>query len=252
MAMVISSPTTGSAQSQPSATPPAPSSTASEVSPSARHERDGDERRRADLAAGPDAIAGGQLLPVNPISAARPRQSDPPGVQQAADRLVRRQRGRRGDDEHDRDSGQVLGAPVSVGVPAGGRPPSDDERDPSGSAVRASAALCRVSPSSATEPDAAVTAAWISAVTPSTPSEIHSVRMPSRLDSMAASTWSAASWECGRSRWRRRRSSPGPDLRACSWPCPSPCSCPCSCPWLPAAGCVWFIAPRMPGASHGC
>ena len=32
----MTSPTTGSAQSQPSATPPAPSSTASEVSPSVR------------------------------------------------------------------------------------------------------------------------------------------------------------------------------------------------------------------------
>ena len=37
---------------------------------------------------------------------------------------------------------------------------------PSGTAVSASAALCSVSPSSATEPDSATTAAWITAVAP--------------------------------------------------------------------------------------
>ncbi len=79
---------------------------------------------------------------------------------------------------------------------------------PSGTAVSASAALCKVSPSSATEPDTAATAAWISAVTPRTAREIHSARMPCALVSMAASTLPAASWECGRSPCCSRASSP--------------------------------------------
>ncbi len=79
---------------------------------------------------------------------------------------------------------------------------------PSGTAVSASAALCKVSPSSATEPDTAATAAWISAVTPRTAREIHSARMPCALVSMAASTLPTASWECGRSPCCSRASSP--------------------------------------------
>ena len=78
----------------------------------------------------------------------------------------------------------------------------------SGTAVSASAALCSVSPSSATEPETATTAAWSAAVAASTASEIHSVRMPAALASMAASTLSAASCECGRSRWPSRAAAP--------------------------------------------
>ena len=69
---------------------------------------------------------------------------------------------------------------------------------PSGTAVSASAALCRVSPSSATDPEAATTTAWASAVTARTASEIHSARMPCSLASRAASARSAASCEWGR------------------------------------------------------
>jgi hypothetical protein len=79
---------------------------------------------------------------------------------------------------------------------------------PSGTAVSASAALCSVSPSSATEPEISTTASWISAVTARTASEIHSARIPSALASMAASTLSAASCECGRSTCRSRPSAP--------------------------------------------
>jgi hypothetical protein len=68
--------------------------------------------------------------------------------------------------------------------------------------------LCSVSPSSATEPDTATTAAWISAVAPSIAADTHSARIPSRLASMAASTLSAASCECGRTRCRTRLSAP--------------------------------------------
>ena len=81
---------------------------------------------------------------------------------------------------------------------------------PSGTAVSASAALCRVSPSSATDPDTATTAAWASAVTARTASEIHSARMPSALVSMAVSTRSAGSCECGLTRCRSRLRAPGP------------------------------------------
>jgi hypothetical protein len=56
---------------------------------------------------------------------------------------------------------------------------------PSGTAVSASAALCSVSPSSATDPDSAVTVACASAVAPSTASETHSTRRPSAL----ATSW---------------------------------------------------------------
>ncbi len=64
---------------------------------------------------------------------------------------------------------------------------------PSGTAVSASAALCTVSPSRATDPDRATITAWTTAVIPRTTSEIHSVRMPSRDASIAASTLSPAS-----------------------------------------------------------
>ena len=68
---------------------------------------------------------------------------------------------------------------------------------PSGTAVSASATLCAVSDSSATEPDSTTMTAWASAVAPSAASEIHSARMPSREASIAESTLSALSWECG-------------------------------------------------------
>jgi hypothetical protein len=70
----------------------------------------------------------------------------------------------------------------------------------SGNAVSASAALWIVPPSSATDPDFATTTACSAAVTARPAKEIHSARSPSALPSSAASTWSAASCECGRSR----------------------------------------------------
>ncbi len=72
---------------------------------------------------------------------------------------------------------------------------------PSGTAVSASATLCRVSPSSATEPEKATIAAWARAVTVSAIREIHRARMPARDDSSASSTLPAVSCECGRKRW---------------------------------------------------
>ncbi len=82
---------------------------------------------------------------------------------------------------------------------------------PSGTAVSASAALWTVSPNSATDPDRATITAWTAVVAASTTSEIHSVRIPSRDVSIAASTLSPDSWLCGRRRWARRcRAPPGP------------------------------------------
>jgi hypothetical protein len=54
-----------------------------------------------------------------------------------------------------------------------------------------------VSPSSATDPETATTANWATAVMPSATREIHSARMPAREDSIALSTLSAESCECG-------------------------------------------------------
>lgn len=68
---------------------------------------------------------------------------------------------------------------------------------PSGTAVRASAPLWMVSPSSATDPDRATITSWIRLVRPRMPSEIHSVRRPSREVSSAVSTLSMAAWLCG-------------------------------------------------------
>src|SRR6476661_309728 len=97
-------------------------------------------------------------------------------------------------------------------------------------AVSASATLCSVSDSSATDPDAAATTAWKTAVAPSAASEIHRARMPAWEASMAESTRSAASWLCGTTRWRSRDQPRAKE--PAGWPCPCPwgrseCSCPC-------------------------
>lgn len=63
----------------------------------------------------------------------------------------------------------------------------------SGTAVSASATLCSVSPSSATEPDQATMTAWSAAVTMSTANEMPSTRMPLLLDSSALSVLPALS-----------------------------------------------------------
>ena len=105
---------------------------------------------------------------------------------------------------------------------------------PTGMAVRASARLCRVSESSATDPDSTTTTAWNAAVTPSTASEIHSARMPSFDDSMTESTRSAASWLCGVTRCL----TPCQSFRgagSCPWPCP--------CSW-----CTVVLIPSRIGA----
>ena len=66
----------------------------------------------------------------------------------------------------------------------------------SGTAVSASATLCTESASSATDPLAATTSSWSSAVTPSTARLIFTARMPWLLPRSAESTESALSWLC--------------------------------------------------------
>ena len=89
---------------------------------------------------------------------------------------------------------------------------------PSGTAVSASATLCSVSPSSATEPDHQATSACSAAVPPSTAREIHSARMPAPLASIAESTLSVESCECGATRCPSRcRHLAGASAPAWSW-----------------------------------
>src|SRR3954467_6585815 len=103
MATVISRPTIGSASGKPSATPPAPASTASEVKPSVRACKPSATRAAepicrptrtggagADVPAHADAVDGDQFVAEE---ADEPRQRDPAqllnrgGVEQAADGL---------------------------------------------------------------------------------------------------------------------------------------------------------------------
>jgi len=92
----------------------------------------GDQRGGADPAAGPDAVAGHHLVAGEP-ERSRDRDRDQVGhrvrVQQPADRGERRGGGGQQDHPDDDDAGQVLGPPVTIGVPAGGTPPPEHERD---------------------------------------------------------------------------------------------------------------------------
>ena len=62
-----------------------------------------------------------------------------------------------------------------------------------GTAVKASATLCNVSPSNATDPDSTTTPACRTAVTPRPTKLMSSARRPAALDSKALSIWSLAS-----------------------------------------------------------
>jgi hypothetical protein len=92
----------------------------------------GDQSGGADPAPGPDAVAGHHLVACEP-ERSRDRDRDQVGhrvrVQQPADRGERRGGGGQQDHRDDDDARQILGPPVSIGVPAGGTPPSEHERD---------------------------------------------------------------------------------------------------------------------------
>ena len=150
IATVISRPTIGSAIGQPSAAPPAPSSTASEVKPSVRACSPSATSAAEPISpADPDPVAGHPLVAEEADHAGG---GDPAerlhvlGVDQPLDRLVAGERGRGGDGQHDDDPGQVLGPAVAVGE-AAGRPPAGPARRRSPAAPRSgrrrSCAACR-------------------------------------------------------------------------------------------------------------
>jgi hypothetical protein len=92
----------------------------------------GDQRRGANPAPGPDPVAGHYLVAGEP-ERSRHRDRAQVGhrvrVQQPADRDERRRGGGQQDHPDDDDAGQVLGPPVTIGVPAGGTPPAEQKRD---------------------------------------------------------------------------------------------------------------------------
>ena len=119
IAIVISSPTIGSASGKPSHTPTAPT-----------HDREAgqpvgagviairDQGRAVDLAADPDAEHGDRLVADKADDAGRrrpPKLADRLRVDQAVDRLVAGNDGAEQDDEDDQDAGQILDPPVAVG-----------------------------------------------------------------------------------------------------------------------------------------
>jgi hypothetical protein len=92
----------------------------------------GDQRGRADLPSGADAIPGRQLVA---READERRDGDGnqvrhvPGVQQPVERRVGGQRRGRRDRQHDHDPGEVLGPPVAIGIATGRRAAGEQERD---------------------------------------------------------------------------------------------------------------------------
>ena len=125
-------PTTGSAHFQPRARPPTPSRTASEVKPSARAcSPVGDKSSRPDSASDPNAVGGDELVPGDADDSCQGHCEQVgyrPRARQAGHRLPGRRRTRHGHEENDDDAGQVLGPPVTVGVPPRGGTPAGEER----------------------------------------------------------------------------------------------------------------------------
>ena len=134
IATVMTSPMIGSAAGQPRATPAAPTTTASEVSPSVRA-----CSPSATSAADPirlptrirySATTSFPANPMTPATATQPRCSTGARMDQPVDRLpAGDDRGQR-DHRDDEETGQVLDAAEPVGVPAGRRPAGEHEGDP--------------------------------------------------------------------------------------------------------------------------
>ena len=134
IATVMTSPMTGSAQPHPMATPPALTTTASEVSPSVRA-----WWPSATSAAEPMALpsrirnsatASLPRKPMRPAAATQPRLLIGVGSTSRSMACQPATSGRERDHREDEQAGEVLRAPVAVGVPPGGGPTTDDERDP--------------------------------------------------------------------------------------------------------------------------
>ena len=134
IATVMSRPTIGSAAGQPRATPAAPTTTASEVSPSVRacspSATSAAEPIRRPTRIRYSATSSLPAKPMTPAAATQPEVLDRRGVDQPVDGLpAGDDRGQR-DHRDDEQPGQVLGPPVPVGVAAGRGPPGQRERDP--------------------------------------------------------------------------------------------------------------------------
>lgn len=124
----------GSASGNPSATPPAEHSTASEVNPSVRACSPSAIRGgRADAVPNPDAVEGNPLVA---DESDQPGQGDPADmldllrVDQAGDGFVTGDDGRHRDHRDHERPGQVLDATESVGISASGGLGAQRERDP--------------------------------------------------------------------------------------------------------------------------
>ena len=93
----------------------------------------GDQRRRADPSADPDAVDRHGLVAGE---ADQPGRDDPPQVvqrlrmEQPVDGLPGRDDGGEGDDRDDEQPGQVFGPAVAIGVAAVGGTAAQDECDP--------------------------------------------------------------------------------------------------------------------------
>ena len=169
------------------------------------------QRGRTDAAPDPDPILGHHLVPNRPDNR-RCHHNAQVGnllrVEPPVDGLVTGE-GRRSSDECDhRQTGQVLRFAVTVSEPGVGGLRLSRNASQSGTAVSASAGLCKVSPNSATDPLATTTSACTPAAANRSASETATARMPSLLPSRAWSKESLASWEWGTMNPRRTPARP--------------------------------------------
>ena len=158
----------------------------------------GDQRGRADPPPDADAVAGHDLVAGEPDDR---RGGDRPqvltGAGAAAARSPRSRpapRTRRSWRPRTARRGPRRGRSRRCSGVVAGRRPSRNATS-SGTAVSASATLCSVSPSSATDPDRTTTTPCSAAVRPGRQAD-HQCPATGRVDSSASSTWSAASCEC--------------------------------------------------------
>jgi hypothetical protein len=93
----------------------------------------GDECGRSDSAAGADSDLGGNLVAKESQHAGQRHHGQKVHVlwmDETVDRLVRGERGRGCNDQHDDDTSKVFCPPVAVGEALVGSPPAETERDP--------------------------------------------------------------------------------------------------------------------------
>ncbi len=92
-----------------------------------------DQCGRVDLAANTDAVDGDELVADEADHACSGNEAevlDVLGIGQTPDGLPPGEDSRKSDHQDDEQAGEILGAPVSVGVGPRGQASSEDERDP--------------------------------------------------------------------------------------------------------------------------